>query len=207
MARPTHVHTIDYVASLIAENIELLLQIASNSGNIDCGDIICVHDGSEDGITTFTERGIESLQELITDIRIWEGGVRQFLIDEQCDPEKIEHIIADEPVSEVRPPPRATYPETSWGVLPLVTILFLFVSRKSPFPDVSGPASITADVSFKVRLESGTNRISTTGLSFLILSRRCHLTCLPRSFGASPLSSCLAGIHVALFERSKETSH
>ncbi|WP_175416948.1 hypothetical protein [Agrobacterium tumefaciens] len=27
------------------------------------------------------------------------GGVRQFLIDEQCDPEKIQRIIADEPRS------------------------------------------------------------------------------------------------------------
>ena len=32
-------------------------------------------------------------------IRTWEGGVRQFLVDEQCDPKKIERIMADEPKS------------------------------------------------------------------------------------------------------------
>jgi hypothetical protein len=97
MARPTHVYTIDYVATLIGENIELIRQIASNSDNIDYGEVIHAHDGSEEGITTFTDRGIESLQEFLADIRTWDGGVRQFLVDEQCDPERIERIMADEP--------------------------------------------------------------------------------------------------------------
>ncbi|MGO7186204.1 hypothetical protein ACCT14_34280 [Rhizobium brockwellii] len=96
MARPTHVYTIDYVATLIGENVELIRQIASNSGNIDYGEIIHAHDGSEEGITIFTDRGIESLQEFLADIRTWDGGVRQFLIDEQCDPERIERIVADQ---------------------------------------------------------------------------------------------------------------
>jgi hypothetical protein len=96
MARPTHVYTIDYVATLIGENVELIRQIASNSDNIDYGEIIHAHDGSEEGITTFTDRGIESLQEFLADIRTWDGGVRQFLIDEQCDPERIERIVADQ---------------------------------------------------------------------------------------------------------------
>jgi hypothetical protein len=99
MARPTHVYTIDYVASLIGENIELLQQIASNSENIDYDEMIHAHDGSEEGITTFTDRGIESLKEFLADIRTREGVVRQFLVDEQCDPEKIERIMADEPKS------------------------------------------------------------------------------------------------------------
>lgn len=96
MARPTHVYTIEYVATLIGENLELLQEIASNSDNIDYGEMIHAYDGSEEGITTFTERGIESLKEFRADIRTWDGGVRQFLVDEQCDPEKIERIMADE---------------------------------------------------------------------------------------------------------------
>ncbi|PYE93346.1 hypothetical protein C8J35_11468, partial [Rhizobium sp. PP-F2F-G38] len=40
-----------------------------------------------------------SLQEFLADIRTWDGGVRQFLIDEQCDPERIERIMADQPKS------------------------------------------------------------------------------------------------------------
>jgi hypothetical protein len=69
MARPTHVYTIDYVATLIGENLELIQKVASNSDNIDYGEMIHAHDGSEEGITTFTERGIESLKEFLADIR------------------------------------------------------------------------------------------------------------------------------------------
>jgi len=99
MARPTHVYTIEYVAMLIGENLELVQEIASNSDNIDYGEMIHAYDGSEEGITTFTDRGIESLKEFLADIRTWDGGVRQFLVDEQCDPTRIERIMADEPKS------------------------------------------------------------------------------------------------------------
>ncbi|MFS2180595.1 hypothetical protein ACCC98_32365 [Rhizobium pisi] len=99
MARPTHVYTIDYVATLIGENLELLQAVASNSDNIDYGEMIHAHDGSEEGITTFTDQGIESLKEFLADIRTSNGGIRQFLVDEQCDQEKIERIMADEPKS------------------------------------------------------------------------------------------------------------
>ncbi|ANH04017.1 hypothetical protein [Shinella sp. HZN7] len=60
---------------------------------------IHAYDGSEEGITTFTDRGIESLKEFLADIRTWDGGVRQFLVDEQCDSARIERIMADEPKS------------------------------------------------------------------------------------------------------------
>jgi hypothetical protein len=32
----------------------------------------------------------------LADIRSWPGGIRQFLIDDHCDPEIIERIMADE---------------------------------------------------------------------------------------------------------------
>lgn len=99
MARPTHVYTIEYVATLIGENLELLQEIASNSDNIDYGEMIHVGDGTDEGITTFTDRGIESLGEFLADVRTWEGGIRQFLEDCECDPEMIERVMADEPKS------------------------------------------------------------------------------------------------------------
>ncbi|MCZ7865658.1 hypothetical protein O9X98_30185 [Agrobacterium salinitolerans] len=43
------------------ENIELIRKIAGNLDNIDYGEIIYAHDGSEEGIITLTDRGIESL--------------------------------------------------------------------------------------------------------------------------------------------------
>jgi hypothetical protein len=51
----------------------------------------------DSSITAFTGRGIESLQEFIADVRTWHGGIRQFLVDQGCDPDIIERIIADEP--------------------------------------------------------------------------------------------------------------
>jgi hypothetical protein len=79
--------------------LELVQEIASNLDNIDYGEMIHAYDGSEEGITTFTDRGIESLKEFLADIRTWDGGVRQFLVDEQCDPIRIKRIMADEPKS------------------------------------------------------------------------------------------------------------
>lgn len=76
MPRPTLVYAIEYVATLIGQNLELLREIASNSDNIDEGEMIHVDDGTEEGITTFTDRGIESLQEFLADVRTWDGGVR-----------------------------------------------------------------------------------------------------------------------------------
>ncbi|RWK42963.1 MAG: hypothetical protein EOR46_08985 [Mesorhizobium sp.] len=81
----------------IGENLELLQEIAGNLDNIDYGEMIYAHDGTDEGITTFTE----SLKEFLADVRTWEGGVRQFLLDSQCDLEMIERIVADEPKSEL----------------------------------------------------------------------------------------------------------
>jgi uncharacterized membrane protein len=58
--------------------------------------MIHVQDGTEEGITTFTDRGIESLRAFLADVRTWNGGVRQFLIDQQCEPDLIERIMAEE---------------------------------------------------------------------------------------------------------------
>jgi hypothetical protein len=92
MARGAHVHTIDEVARRIGENLELIEVVSANSDNIDYGETIWV----DEGIKTFTDRGIECLQELLADIRTWDGGIREFLRDEQCDPDVIERIMADE---------------------------------------------------------------------------------------------------------------
>ena len=97
MAGQTVSFSIGHVAKKVSENLELLMQVAINDDNIDYGEMICVHDGSVEGITAFTERGIESLQEFLADVRSWQGGIRQFLIDQECEPDIIERIMADEP--------------------------------------------------------------------------------------------------------------
>jgi hypothetical protein len=87
--------TIAVAAEHLGENVDLVDQILSNSDNLDEGDLMRIHDGSDVGITA-TGRGIEAVEELLADIRSWPGGIRQFLIDDHCDPEIIERITADE---------------------------------------------------------------------------------------------------------------
>lgn len=97
MARSRHMYTLKDVANIIGENLELLEEVTSNSDNIIEGEMVDVHDGSDYGTRGLTEDGIECLQDLLKDIRSWDGGIRQFLIDEMCEPEMIKRIMADEP--------------------------------------------------------------------------------------------------------------
>ncbi len=96
MGRDTCIYAIGYVAKRIGENLEFLEEIASNPDNIDYGEMIDVATGPDEAIIAFTNCGIENLQEFIADVRTSPGGIRQFLIDEDCDPDVIERIMADE---------------------------------------------------------------------------------------------------------------
>lgn len=71
------------------ENLELIEEVTANSDDIAEGESVYVRDGTEDGTKGLTEQfKIYS--------RTWDGGIRQFLVDEQCDPEVIERVMADE---------------------------------------------------------------------------------------------------------------
>lgn len=96
MARSRFIYTLKEVAGLIGENLELIEEVTANPDNIALGELVYVRDGSEDDIKGLTENGVDDLRDLIADIRTWDGGIRQFLIDEHCDPEMIERIMADE---------------------------------------------------------------------------------------------------------------
>ncbi|CDM56267.1 MULTISPECIES: hypothetical protein [Rhizobium] len=96
MARSRFIYTLKEVAGMIGENLELIEEVTANSDNIAEGELVYVRDGSEDGTTGLTENGIDDLRDLLADIRTWDGGIRQFLVDEQCDPEMIERVMADE---------------------------------------------------------------------------------------------------------------
>lgn len=90
------VYTIEAAARLMGENADLVEEVTSNPDNVDDGEMVHIDDGTEYGLTGLTERGVACVQELLADIRTWPGGIRQFLIDEYCDPEMIESIMADE---------------------------------------------------------------------------------------------------------------
>lgn len=104
MARVTQVYGIDEVARRIGESRELIEVISWNEDNIDYGELIRVHNGTDESLVTFTQRGIESLQEFLADVRTWGGGIRQFLIDELCEPDVIDVIMAHEKTHEGRRP-------------------------------------------------------------------------------------------------------
>ena len=55
-----------------------------------------IYDGSEYGATGFTDRGIQCIEEMLTEARNWSGGLRGFLVADHCDPETIERIMAKE---------------------------------------------------------------------------------------------------------------
>ncbi|MFT4782517.1 MAG: hypothetical protein ACI9IV_000245 [Paracoccaceae bacterium] len=88
-----HIFQIGYGAKLTGENLELLEQIVSNPDNIDYGEMVLVVDSTDSATTAFTARGIKNLQELLANIRASQGGVQQFLIDEDCSSEMIERIM------------------------------------------------------------------------------------------------------------------
>ncbi|TCP77804.1 MULTISPECIES: hypothetical protein [unclassified Rhizobium] len=96
MARSRFIYTLQEVATMISENLELIEEVTANSDNIAEGELVFIRDGSEDGTRGLTENGIDDLQNLLADIRTWDGGIRQFLTDEQCDPEMIKRVMVDE---------------------------------------------------------------------------------------------------------------
>lgn len=57
MAAITHVCTIEHVAKVLGEDLEMLEAIVENDDNLNCGAIISIHFGSEKGITALTDDG------------------------------------------------------------------------------------------------------------------------------------------------------
>ena len=95
MARDTIFYSLAQVATMIGENVDLI-EVAAGSDTIDDGEMIHVVDGTEAGITAFTARGIENLREFLADVRSWTGGVRRYLLDQACEPDLIDRVMADE---------------------------------------------------------------------------------------------------------------
>ncbi len=70
MAAVTHVCTIDYVAKMLGEDVELLEVIISNDDNLTYGNIISVYLGPDETISALTDAGIEDLTDMIRAARI-----------------------------------------------------------------------------------------------------------------------------------------
>lgn len=69
MGAVTFVRTLDYVARILDEDVELLEAIVSNDDNLTYGSIISVYTGPDEAITALTDHGVEELSEMLTDAR------------------------------------------------------------------------------------------------------------------------------------------
>jgi len=97
MATVTHVCTLDYVAKMLGEDIELLEAIVYNDDNLTYGAIISVYTGPEDTITALTDDGIHELKDMLRGARITTQTWHAFLDDFVDDPDLVARIKAQSP--------------------------------------------------------------------------------------------------------------
>lgn len=97
MAAVTHVRTIDYVAKMLGEDVELLEAIISNDDNLTCGPIVSVYAGADEIFTALTDDGIEELKDMIRDARIITQTWQEFLEDFVDDADLVARIKAKSP--------------------------------------------------------------------------------------------------------------
>ncbi|MCK0122453.1 hypothetical protein MWU61_18000 [Loktanella sp. F6476L] len=94
MAAVTHVRTIDYVAKMLGEDVELLEAIISNDDNLTYGNIVSVYAGADETVTALTDDGIEELKQMIRDARMTTALWHEFLEDFVDDAELVARIKA-----------------------------------------------------------------------------------------------------------------
>ena len=97
MATITSVFTINHVAEMLGEDLELLQAIVSNSDNLTYGSIISVVHGDDETITALTDDGIDELRQMLAHARRSTEEWNDFLEDFVLDPETVARIKAKSP--------------------------------------------------------------------------------------------------------------
>ena len=97
MAAVTSFLTLDYVARILDENVELLEAIVSNDDNLTYGAIVSVHTGPDESITALTDHGVEELTDMLSQARLTTKAWHQFLDDFIDDPELAARFKAHKP--------------------------------------------------------------------------------------------------------------
>ena len=97
MATVTHVCTIERVAKMLGEDLEMLEAIVENDDNLSYGAIISIHTGSEEGITALTDDGIDELKDMLHNARCSPDTWRAFLEDFVDDPDVIARVKKNGP--------------------------------------------------------------------------------------------------------------
>jgi hypothetical protein len=88
MAAVTHVYTLDYVATMLGEILDLLEAIVWNDDNLTYGAIVNVYTGQDETITALTDDGIEELTNMLADARRSPQDWNRFL----------EHFVSDQDI-------------------------------------------------------------------------------------------------------------
>lgn len=97
MATVRHVCTIDHVAEMLGEDLEMLEAIVENDDNLSYGAIISVHTGNDEGITALTDDGIDELKDMLHDARRSPDMWSAFLKDFVADPDVIARVKKNGP--------------------------------------------------------------------------------------------------------------
>ncbi|EPR11087.1 hypothetical protein M527_03170 [Sphingobium indicum IP26] len=97
MAAITLVRSLDYVARILDEEVELLEAIVWNDDNLTYGAIISVYTGPDEAITALTDIGIDELSDMLRDARRSTETWHAFLDDFVDDPELAARFKAQPP--------------------------------------------------------------------------------------------------------------
>jgi len=97
MATITYVFTIDHVAEMLGEDLQLLQVIVRNSDNLTYGNIISVVTGDDEAITALTDDGIDELNQMLSTARRSPEAWNEFLDSFVDDEELIARVKAKSP--------------------------------------------------------------------------------------------------------------
>ena len=91
------VYTLEYVATLLGEDLEMLEAIVSNDDNLTYGSIVSVSTGPDESITSLTDDGVDELRSMITCARRSPDDWDEFLQSFVGDQDIINRVKAQNP--------------------------------------------------------------------------------------------------------------
>jgi hypothetical protein len=97
MAAVRRVYTLEYVATLLGEDLEMLEAIVRNDDNLTYGSIVSVRIAPDESITSLTEDGVDELRSMITCARRSPAEWDEFLESFVGDQDIINRVKAQNP--------------------------------------------------------------------------------------------------------------
>jgi len=91
------VYALEYVATLLGEDLEMLEAIVSNDDNLTYGSIVSVCTGPDESSTSLTDDGVDELNRMITCARRSPAEWDEFLETFVGDQEIINRVKAQNP--------------------------------------------------------------------------------------------------------------